>query len=177
MQGSFASEAWGGSVLDWCQTFLDELTWGEVLLAVGLFLGMFALSLAEVTFILVKLPANYFTREYHRFHQDHRIVWKRIVFAIVKNAIGLVHIAVGIALSVPGVPGQGVLTILLGVMLMDLPGVRRMERWLVSRKKVRESIDKIRGKFKKPPLILDGDLNPEQLSQNRRTEAASARQP
>jgi hypothetical protein len=142
---------------DWCQNLLEDVTWKDVLLGVGLFIVMFALSLAEVTFILVKLPTNYFTDEYHHFRRNHHVLWRRLLWAILKNAIGLVHIIIGGILSIPGVPGQGVLTILIGVMLMDLPGVRRMERWLVSRVKVRLSIDKIRARFKKPPLVLDGD--------------------
>ena len=143
-------------MLDWCRSFLEGLTWEGVLLGVGAFVGMFLLSLVEVTVILVKLPANYFTSEYHDYYED-RILWRRVFWAVVKNLVGLLHVVAGVLLSLPGIPGQGVLTILLGVMMMDLPGVRRMERWLVSRRKVRASIDKIRAKFKKPPLVLDGD--------------------
>ena len=62
--------------------------------------------------------------------------------------------------SLPGVPGQGILTMLLGVMLLSLPGKRRCEQWLVSRRRVRAGIDRIRGRFGKPPLVLDGDRPP-----------------
>jgi hypothetical protein len=144
---------------DWCTSLLSELTWWDVLRAVGLFVLMFSLSIAEVAFILVKLPARYFTRDYHRFRADHGISWRRVLWAAAKNLLGILHIAVGIALSVPGIPGQGVLTILIGVMLMDLPGVRALERWLVSRPKVRRSADRIRARFGKPPLVLDDDTS------------------
>ena len=58
-------------------------------------------------------------------------------------------------MSVPGVPGQGILTILLGVMLLDLPGKRRVEQRILRQPKVLEKINKLRNKFSKPPLLLD----------------------
>jgi hypothetical protein len=41
-------------------------------------------------------------------------------------------------------PGQGVLTILLWFILMDLPGKYRFERWLVARPLVFKSINRLR---------------------------------
>jgi hypothetical protein len=58
-------------------------------------------------------------------------------------------------LSLPGVPGQGILTILLGIMLLDFPGKRRFEYWLVSRPKIFAAINKLRHRFSKPALVLD----------------------
>jgi hypothetical protein len=58
-------------------------------------------------------------------------------------------------MSIPGVPGQGILTILLGIMLLDLPGKRDLENKLVSRPQVLKTINKLRHKFGKPNLILD----------------------
>jgi hypothetical protein len=39
----------------------------------------------------------------------------------------------GIILALPGVPGQGILTVLIGVMLLEFPGKRRLERAIVGR--------------------------------------------
>ena len=63
--------------------------------------------------------------------------------------------ALGIVLSLPGVPGQGILTILLGIMLLDFPGRRKLEHKLVSRPQVLKTINKLRHRFGKPPLVLD----------------------
>ncbi len=78
--------------------------------------------------------------------------WSGIV---VKNLLGLLLIIAGIIMAVPGVPGPGVLTILLGIMLMDFPGKRRLEHKLVSRPRVFAAINQLREKFGKPPLVLD----------------------
>ena len=61
---------------------------------------------------------------------------------------------VGIVLSIPGVPGQGLLTILLGVMLLDFPGKRRLELKIVSRPSVLKTVNSLRSKFGKPKLVL-----------------------
>jgi len=61
----------------------------------------------------------------------------------------------GIVMSLPGIPGQGVLTILLGIMLLDLPGKRRLEQKILSKPRVLEKINRLRQKFSRPPLVLD----------------------
>jgi hypothetical protein len=79
----------------------------------------------------------------------------RVVAILGKNLLGAVLVLLGIVLSLPGVPGQGILTILLGVMLLDFPGKRDLERKIVGRPKVREAIDRLRKRFGKQPLVLD----------------------
>ena len=71
------------------------------------------------------------------------------------NVLGVVLVLLGILMSVPGIPGQGVLTILLGLMLVDLPGKRRLESKILGQPKVLARINRLRHKFSKPPLILD----------------------
>jgi hypothetical protein len=54
------------------------------------------------------------------------------------------------------VPGQGVLTILLGIMLLDFPGKRALETRIISRPRVQTAVNALRARFDKPPLMLDG---------------------
>ena len=60
----------------------------------------------------------------------------------------------GFLLSLPGIPGQGVLTILLGVMLIEFPGKRRWELWLISRPRVHSAVNTIRQRFGRPPIEI-----------------------
>jgi hypothetical protein len=53
------------------------------------------------------------------------------------------------------VPGQGILTILLGIMLLDFPGKRDLEYRLVSQPRVFNTINKLRHRFGKDSLVLD----------------------
>ena len=45
-------------------------------------------------------------------------------------------------------------TILIGLMLIDLPGKRRLERKLVGRPRILRAINRLRKRFGSPPLVL-----------------------
>lgn len=120
-----------------------------------LFLVTFAVNLAIVSFILIKLPASYFQKSHSREFWTERPPIIRLFAIIGKNVLGVVLVALGVVLSLPGVPGQGLLTILLGIMLLDFPGKRRLELKLVSRPRIFNAINKLRHGFGKPALVLD----------------------
>lgn len=126
-----------------------------MLTAIVLFLISFFLSLGIVSFVLVKLPADYFSESNERKFLHNSSRWTRIIGLVGKNLLGVILVLIGILLSIPGVPGQGLLTILLGVMLLDFPGKRDLERKIVCRQKVRDAIDRLRQRFGKPPLVLE----------------------
>jgi hypothetical protein len=134
---------------------LGMLGWKSLLLGVVLFLITFSISLGIVSFILVRIPPDYFKKDNPRkvLPNHHRAV--RSLVIVLRNILGVFLVALGIVLSLPGVPGQGILTILLGIMLLDFPGKRGLEYKLVSRPKVRQAINKLRNKFGKPELILE----------------------
>src|SRR5258705_11987289 len=130
-------------------------SWQNIFIGGLLFVVTFAVSLAIVSFIVVKIPANY-------FHKDHpRDLWPdkhpavRYLGFIAKNLLGFILVVLGIVMSIPGVPGQGILTILLGIMLLDFPGKRELEHRLVSQPRVLHAINKLRHRFGKDSLVLD----------------------
>jgi len=135
--------------------FFSSITLQSALLSLLVFVVTFAASLAIVSFVLVKLPATYFKRSHDRKILTTHPPIIRVLAIIGKNLLGVVLVIVGILLSLPGVPGQGMLTILLGVMLLDFPGKPRFEYWLVSRPKILQAINKLRHRFSKPALVLD----------------------
>ena len=109
-------------------------------------------SLALVTFFVVRIPSDYFSTGRR---PPARPGWEHVAIAILKNLAGVALVLVGIVLSLPGIPGQGILTVLVGLMLTDLPGVRRLERALARRPTVRRALDTIRAKFGRGPLRID----------------------
>lgn len=123
-------------------------------IGVGIFVVTFLANLALVSLILVKIPADYFRESQGKFMAKQSPVI-RVLALIGKNIAGVILVVLGVLLSLPGVPGQGVLTILLGVMLLDFPGRRRFERWIVSSPRVLKAVNKLRKRFDKPKLILD----------------------
>jgi len=128
---------------------------GDVILAVSLFIVTFAASAGIISFILVKLPSDYFQESHSRAFWSDRRPALRWLGLIGKNVLGVLLVLLGIVMSVPGIPGQGFLTILLGIMLLDLPGKRRVEQKILRQPKVLEKINRLRQKFSKPPLLLD----------------------
>lgn len=77
----------------------------------------------------------------------------RTVAVVVKNLVGFVLLLAGIAMLV--LPGQGVLTILIGISLMDFPKKRLLEAKLIGQPLVFSGINRLRARFHKPPLTLD----------------------
>lgn len=142
-------------MFDFMSDMVSGMTWQRAIVGLVIFLITFTGSLALVSLILVKLPADYFCSHYDRQIWSGRAPALRIAAAIGKNLLGIILIMAGIVMTLPGVPGQGLLTILLGIMLVDFPGKDRLERKLLYRPAVRNSIDKLRARFGKPPLQLD----------------------
>jgi hypothetical protein len=56
-------------------------------------------------------------------------------------------------------PGQGIVTILIGLVLVDLPGKRALERWMVGRPRVLAAINRLRAKYGHPPLEDPNDIS------------------
>ena len=89
----------------------------------------FIASIVGSTMLLMSLPSDYFkTKE--RIRRIKNPVF-RICLSSLKNILGGLLVVVGILLSVPGIPGQGVLTILTGLIISDFPGKRRLESRLI----------------------------------------------
>ena len=135
--------------------FFTTMTLRGAAIGIGIFLVTFLANLAVVSAILVKIPADYFNESRQSKFLAKQSPVIRVLALIGKNIAGVILVVLGILLSLPGVPGQGVLTILLGVMLLDFPGRRRFERWIVSSPKVLKAVNKLRKRFDKPALILD----------------------
>jgi hypothetical protein len=144
-------------MLDWLTRTIQGLglSWWQVLGGALLFVVTFALSSAVVTFVLVKLPANYFHSSHAREFLVERHPLLRAVGIFLKNLLGLALVVLGIIMAVPGVPGPGVLSILLGIMLLDFPGKRQLETRIISRPRVNSAVNALRARFNKPPLMLD----------------------
>lgn len=135
---------------------IEDLTWERVFFGAVVFLVTLAGSLLVVGFLLVKLPATYFQDSHSRDFWVDRHPLLRLTARIGKNVLGALLIVVGMILTLPGIPGQGLLTILIGLMLLDVPGKRRLERKIVGRPRVLRAINRLRKRFGRPPLVLGG---------------------
>lgn len=121
------------------------------LIGVVIFVVSFVGTTALTVWFVVKLPANYFIQQRQPRSPGRSSVSHWAQF-LLRNLLAVALVGLGIVLSLPGVPGQGLLTILLGIMLSDFPGKMRLERKIVSYPKVLEALNRLRERFGKPPL-------------------------
>jgi hypothetical protein len=135
--------------------FLDSITPGNILLGVGLFVVSLAVSFAAIAIVMVKIPPNYFSSHYKRDFLPNSPWLVRWGAVILKNVFGVFLILLGIVLSLPGIPGQGILTILLGIIMLDIPGKHPIEARIIRRPTLLGAINRLRARYNKPPLVVD----------------------
>ena len=119
-------------------------------------LGVFSLltfigSLIAVPWIVGKLPVDYFILHRKRVaerHEQHPLAAK-IIF-VSRNLIGFVFFLAGVVMLV--LPGQGIITILIGISFMDFPRKHAVVDYFICRPKVIKLLNWIRKKEKKPPF-------------------------
>lgn len=118
---------------------------------IGFSVIMLLISVIAVPWVAVAIPADYFThsrrRRLHRRDNGSPKVW---IWLIVKNLLGGILVILGLIMLVA--PGQGVLTILIGLGIADFPGKYRLERRLVSLPGILRSLNWIRQRRGRPPL-------------------------
>ena len=132
----------------------EQATTGNILWGVGIFLAGVALSIAILAVVLVLMPATHFLGDSAPSLLPHRPRWQQKLAYAGKNMIGVLLIVLGAILSVPGVPGQGILTMLIGISLLDLPGKRRFEQRIMRNETVFSAANGIRRRFGKPPFEI-----------------------
>jgi hypothetical protein len=118
-----------------------------------IWLAATALTIAAAAAIVVRLPPSYFCED----DSHHAARSWRSAGGLSRNVLGLALIVLGLLLSIPGVPGQGLLTILIGLMLVDFPGRRRAEKALARRRHVLAAMNRIRARFGHTPLLPPPD--------------------
>ena len=138
---------------EWVSDAWASLTLTRVLFGGLLFVGSVGLSLLIVAVVMVKIPANYFSSDSQHDFLPNSSWLTRWGAVVAKNVAGLVLVIAGIAMLIG--PGQGILTILIGLILMDIPGKRPLEARLIKRPTILAAVNNFRAKYNKPPLVMD----------------------
>ena len=111
----------------------------------------FILSLIFIPWLITRLPSDYFTdekRHRSKTRTSHPVIYYTL--RILKNILGGFLIIAGILMLV--LPGQGILTILVGIGLVDFPGKFRLLRKVAQQPPVFKSMNWIRKKANKELL-------------------------
>ena len=110
-------------------------------------LFLFFVGLAITPFIVAAIPDDYFEQNKRPklYYKPFSIAW--LIKKIFKNILGITLLLCGIAMLV--LPGQGLLTLMIGLFLMDYPGKYRLEKKLLTYPFILNSINWLRKKRKK----------------------------
>lgn len=142
-------------MIDALRKLARTLTGGHWWWGVALSLVLFAGSMVLVTFIVIGWPVDHFRLAGRQAFWAHRHPVVRITGLILKNLAGIVLFALGVIMALPGVPGQGLLTALIGLTLINFPGKTGIERRLIARPTVFRAVNRLRARFHRQPLELD----------------------
>ena len=115
---------------------------------------IFIISLLSLPWLVSLIPENYFSHQRRvptPFGSYHPVI--RLTLLILKNLLGIVLLIGGLLMLL--IPGQGLLTIIMGMLLLDYPGKYQFERKVVRTPAVLRSLNWLRSKRGKPPLITD----------------------
>ncbi len=131
-------------ILQW---LFDTLERPGVVTALGVVsVVMLLVSLVAVPWLCCRLPVDYLDP---LAPAGPGGVARRVA----RNLFGSLLLFFGVLMLV--LPGQGLLTILIGLTLLDFPGKRRFVRRLLMRPRVFRVINAIRRRFHVPPLSTD----------------------
>jgi archaellum biogenesis protein FlaJ (TadC family) len=137
-------------VVTWVREYQGILEWLG-----GVSMLMFVVTLVVFPLVIIYLPEDYFVRDRrdptHQIRR-HPAVWLTLI--VLKNFVGATLILAGFAMLV--LPGQGLLTILIGITLVNFPGKYALERRIVSRPSVAKTLNRIRETARKSRLKLPG---------------------
>lgn len=123
-------------------TFLPSLLW----------LAVISLpALIFVVLFVIQLPEGHFDAKSFRVSFSALSTSDKIKL-ILKNIFGLLILGLGILLLF--LPGQGMITILIGIMLLDIPCMRSLEAKIIRQPKIFENVNRLRVYFRKKPFRI-----------------------
>jgi hypothetical protein len=115
--------------------------------------AVLVVSALSIGYFIKQIPYDYFLndkRGVSNYKNKNPIFW--IITLALKNIVGYCLIMGGILMLV--LPGQGLLTIFVGLMLSDYPGKFKLERRIIKIRLILKTINWYRSKSNIPPIIF-----------------------
>ena len=124
----------------------------QILVGMGISsIFIFCISILGISWFVAQIPEDYFLpskRRPSKWKEQKPIL--RFLVMLGKNIIGLSLIIGGLLMLI--LPGQGLLTIVTCILLVNYPGKYKLEQKLASMPSIFRALNWIRMKAKKPPL-------------------------
>lgn len=108
-------------------------------------------SAALLPLLVARLPTDYFSATARSANRERHPLL-RLGGSILRNLLGTVLLLAGIAMLV--LPGQGLLTILAAVVVLDFPGKKALERRLVGYPPLLAAANRMRRWRGRPPFEM-----------------------
>jgi amino acid transporter len=110
------------------------------------------LSALLIPYLIVQLPADFYAVRNHqrRIFEDTPVL--RFIFLAVKNTLGVLLLVVGVLMLV--LPGQGILTVVAALTLLDFPGKRKLELRILHMPALLKGINGLRRRAGRKPLLF-----------------------
>lgn len=118
----------------------------------GISLAMFLASVVLVPVFIQILPEDYFLRRKIRTKPSWVPMPLHLIYLVAKNVVGIVLIALGLAMLV--LPGQGLLTLIVGIILTDIPGERQAFLFVLRKTPVLKGMNWLRERKGIPPFRI-----------------------
>jgi len=114
--------------------------------------ALFVLTLLLTPYMVARIPVDYFAHP-KRQRLQASLYHPAVDFVLVsgKNILGAVLLMLGIIMLFG--PGPGIATLLFSLSIMNFPGKYRIERWIITRPMVLQSINALRKRHGQAPLI------------------------
>ncbi len=131
-------KSWWSWLWGWATLHVTIFKW-----SIGISIAMAVLSPFAIAWLLIRIPADYFAEKTHpplESLEQHFLVRAAILAA--KNLLGAILFIAGVIMLVT--PGQGMVTIVVSLTLLDFPGKFRFERWLITRPGIWKAVNTIR---------------------------------
>lgn len=134
------------TIMIFFESYKSLILW---LSSISLFIFLF--SLVSMRWLAGLIPSDYFIkRNAPKLKTNNIFLWYLIL--IIKNILGYSLIIGGIMMLV--LPGQGLFTIIIGLMLSNYPGKYYIEKRFIEIPAIFKSINWLRAKSNKPPIML-----------------------
>lgn len=135
-------------------TFFSD--YGEILKWLGAVSTLtFFLSLIIIPWIICLMPSDFFRHRQQDKKKESRHPAMSTLLFFLRNLFGVVLLLAGILMLF--LPGQGILTIILAIGLLDFPGKRRAKDAFLRRHSVHTGLNWIRKKGRRAPFTFDHD--------------------
>lgn len=115
-----------------------------IVIMVAVSLGVAVLGFVGGVLFVALMPADTLTPKHRPRHP---------VLRIARGVIGWVLLVAGAVMLV--IPGPGLVVLVIGAMLAEFPGRRRLQRWVLSREHIIRPVNRLRRRFGRDPIAVE----------------------